>query len=172
MLFVTLQLSHEIPKSNPANQILKPNGLSNRYKPFVKITVIIPELFNCNCLWLSKHEEEFQSLKLTLRLCFGTLISDFKLFNRVLLWPITSSSSVEHIWFISTVVITFESFNSSPSDHIFLWFFFDFFSNIRFFAIMMKIKVWAQLYALGSFIIHGVTLEKCHLETGSKSLYS
>ena len=118
MLFVTLQLSHEIPKSNPANQILKPNGLSNRYKPFVKITVIIPELFNCNCLWLSKHEEEFQSLKLTLRLCFGTLISDFKLFSRVLLWPITSSSSVEHIWFISIVVITSESFKSSSWDHI------------------------------------------------------
>ena len=118
MLFVTLQLSHEVSESNPANQILKPNGLSNRYKPFVKITVIIPELFNCNCLWLSKHEEEFQSLKLTLRLCFGTLISDFKLFNRVLLWPITSSSSVEHIWFISIAVITSEIFKSSSLDHI------------------------------------------------------
>ena len=102
----------------PANQILEPYWLANIYEPFVKITVIMPELLYCDRLWLSKHEKTFHRLKLTLRLCFGTLISDFKLFNRVLLWPITSSSSVVHIWFKSIAVITSESFKSSSLDHI------------------------------------------------------
>ena len=118
MSIITFQLMHQVGESYPANQILEPYWLAKIHEPFVQITVIIPKLLYCDRFWLSKHEKTFHMLKLTLRLCFGTLISDFRLFNRVLLWPITSSSSVVHIWFISIAVITSESFKSSSLDHI------------------------------------------------------